>query len=534
MIKKVRIQNYKQFDDITISFNESCNIIVGNNEAGKTSLLEAINLALTSKLYGRNIMQELSPYLFNKNLVKRYVDEIKNGNNPELPEILIEVFFDEKFEDKSFQGPNNSLGEDCCGVYLKILFDNAYQNEYEQYKSDIEEVTTIPIEYYTYEWLSFAYGNDKFTKLPLRTHLINNLEYKHNNGVDKYIASLLEYNLGETDKAILALKYRKLKEDFINDEKIKNVNDKFKKSEYKISEKEAIVSIDTSAKTSWDSTLSLYLDNIPYKFIGKGEQNAVKTKLAIKSNIQKSSLIMIEEPETSLSFTNLNKLISDIELLCENKQIIITTHSSFLMNKTGLDKTILLNGNKWFPMRDLNHETYDYFRKLPGYDTLRMILAEKSILVEGPSDELIIQKAYIEKYGKLPIENKIDVISVRGLSFKRFLDIAKIVGNNVVVVTDNDGDITALKTKYKDYENCPNIKLCWCDDENLKTLEPNILASNDINNLKTIFNKSTLSDKDFIEYFKNSNNKTTIALKIFDTDKGTVNFPQYIEDAITE
>lgn len=50
MIKKVRIQKFKQFDDITITFNNGCNIIVGNNEAEKTSLQEAINLALTSKL----------------------------------------------------------------------------------------------------------------------------------------------------------------------------------------------------------------------------------------------------------------------------------------------------------------------------------------------------------------------------------------------------------------------------------------------------------------------------------------------------
>jgi predicted ATP-dependent endonuclease of OLD family len=32
--------------------------------------------------------------------------------------------------------------------------------------------------------------------------------------------------------------------------------------------------------------------------------------------------------------------------------------------------------------------------KLPGYDTLRLILCNKAILVEGPSDELIVQKAY--------------------------------------------------------------------------------------------------------------------------------------------
>lgn len=93
MIKKVRIQNYKQFKDITISFNEGCNIIIGNNDAGKTSLLEAINLALTAKLYGRSILQELSPYLFNQDLVNQYVNDVKQKKNPALPEIIIEVFF---------------------------------------------------------------------------------------------------------------------------------------------------------------------------------------------------------------------------------------------------------------------------------------------------------------------------------------------------------------------------------------------------------------------------------------------------------
>ena len=65
MIKKIIIKNYKQFEDFSLDLNPDINIIVGNNEAGKTTLFEAINLGLTQKLNGRLIAQELTPYLFN-------------------------------------------------------------------------------------------------------------------------------------------------------------------------------------------------------------------------------------------------------------------------------------------------------------------------------------------------------------------------------------------------------------------------------------------------------------------------------------
>ena len=42
-------------------------------------------------------------------------------------------------------------------------------------------------------------------------------------------------------------------------------------------------------------------------------------------------------------------------------------------------------------MGDVDESTKDFFQKLPGYDTLRMIIAKRSVLVEGRSDELIVQ-----------------------------------------------------------------------------------------------------------------------------------------------
>src|SRR5690606_38104463 len=112
----------------------------------------------------------------------------------------------------------------------------------------------------------------------------------------------------------------------------------------------------------------------------------------------------------------------------------------------------------------LKPETKSFFSHLSGYDTLRLILCKKAILVEGDSDELVVQKAYMNvNGGKLPIESGIDVISV-GTAFLRFLEIAEKLNKPVAVVTDNDGDIPAVELKYENYLGVkakPNISICY-------------------------------------------------------------------------
>lgn len=46
-IRKVKIHNFKCYKDFEITLEEGLNIVVGDNEAGKSTILEAINLALT-------------------------------------------------------------------------------------------------------------------------------------------------------------------------------------------------------------------------------------------------------------------------------------------------------------------------------------------------------------------------------------------------------------------------------------------------------------------------------------------------------
>lgn len=65
-IEKVKIHNFKCYKDFEICLEKGMNIIVGDNESGKSTIIEAINLALTGIINGKSIWNEISQYLFNK------------------------------------------------------------------------------------------------------------------------------------------------------------------------------------------------------------------------------------------------------------------------------------------------------------------------------------------------------------------------------------------------------------------------------------------------------------------------------------
>lgn len=79
-IHKIKIKNFKCFNELfELELNKGLNILVGNNETGKSTILEAIHLSLTGLYGGRNIRNELSQYLFNKEVVEQYISSINEG-----------------------------------------------------------------------------------------------------------------------------------------------------------------------------------------------------------------------------------------------------------------------------------------------------------------------------------------------------------------------------------------------------------------------------------------------------------------------
>lgn len=62
-----------------MDFTDKLNIIVGNNEEGKSTILEAIHLSLSGLYNGKYLRNELSEYLFNNAAVEEYKKSLEGG-----------------------------------------------------------------------------------------------------------------------------------------------------------------------------------------------------------------------------------------------------------------------------------------------------------------------------------------------------------------------------------------------------------------------------------------------------------------------
>ena len=529
-IRSLHIENYKCYENVDVEFNNSTNIIVGNNEAGKSTIIEALNLCLSGLVNGRYIKNELNEYFFNRDAIEKY----RQNTNAIPPHILIEVYLDTTDSDElnkvfaNLKGSRNSKKQDTFGIKLRIMLDENYSDEYAAFKQ-VNSNQNVPIEYYRIEWKSFADQEITSRSIPIKPNIIDSSGTKYKNGSDYYISKIISNRLDKSEQIALMQAFRELKESFKSGDNLTAINGKIAKDSA-ISGKNVSVSVNTTEMNAWENILMTYFDDIPFTQIGQGEQSIIKTNLAL-SNIREDicNVVLIEEPENHLAHTNLNSLLKTIEESNKDRQIIITTHSSFVANKLGLSNLIFLNKRKPYYFKVIDESTQMYFRKLAGFETLRVILSDRAILVEGPSDELIVQKAYMKKHnGHLPIQDNIDVISVKGIQAKRFLTLVGDLPIRIAVVTDNDGDYdNNITARYKGFTEKDNIEVFSNKDNNQPTLEPSFVACNDEEKLTKFLNYN--GGKAISDYMQTC--KSEWAYRVF-SEENDFSFPQYINDSI--
>ena len=531
-ISKLHIVGFRCFKDFEIKFNEHQNILVGNNSVGKSTILDAINLCVSGMHRGQPIRNSLSSYLFNQDYVTEYLKSCEEGNiQIGLPKISIEIFFEGKDDEvgilSEFEGDFSSV-QSGQGVRIDIEFDEEYKEEYEELCKNPTQIKSLPIEYYKCTRQTFARNKVTNRIMPMHSLLVDTSSVANNRGiVDSYLNRMISDLLASDDRVILASAFRQMKEDFSDNLSVKEVVDK-----YKYFAQDFSLSLDPSVSTNWESLLVAKIKDIPFHYIGKGEQCMTKTYMALQPRSEKPCALLIEEPENHLSHTKLNIFLDQIGERNKNRQIIVTTHSSVVCNKLDLGNLILLGGDTPIYFNAIEESTRTFFTKLSGYDTLRVVLSNKAILVEGPCDDLIIQKAYKDRYRKLPIQDGIDIISVSGLSFKRYLTLVKGMNKQIAIITDNDGK-SQKKHEWYDNDQTETIRFFISDDDNAKTLEPQIVASNNENldKLCKIVGYNGECDALALAEFMQKN-KTDSALSIFEAED-SIAIPQYIQEAIT-
>jgi len=529
MITKIAIRNYRLFRTFDLVFSKRTTVLVGKNDSGKSTLVEAINLALTGRVNGRPFPFEFSPYYVNLDATKEYIERLREGGRPPPPTVIIDLFLEESEQTRILMGTNNVFGENACGVRVQAALSPEFQEEYESFLGDKDSIRMAPTEYYKVDWVGFSGNAVSSRRVPTAVSVIDPTTLRLKAGVDYHLQEIIKAHLNPSDRVELSRQYRSLREEFGEKAAVKTINEHLASHSEGLTDRKISLGIDISQRYTWEASLVAHLDDLPFQFIGKGDQCALKTMLAIGRRAEDAHVLLLEEPESHLSHTSLRKLVRRIEEKCREKQLIVATHSTYVLNKLGLNSLVLLGENTGVRIPELPKDTDLFFKKLAGFDTLRLVLAEGVVLVEGPSDELVFQRGYRDAKGHLPIEDGIDVISV-GLSHKRFLDLAVRLKRRAWAITDNDGKtVQDVRDRFSDYLSYDFISLHVGSNPSLYTLELQIASVNELETLNKVFGSQYRTEDEVVQAMLSD--KTGHALNIFESST-RIEMPEYLKDAI--
>lgn len=505
------------------------NIIVGGNEAGKSTLLEAMTLTLTGRANGVRAAEYLNPYWFNHTMVHDFFSKPPSErSHRDAPTFRVDVYLDvESGELEKLRGVNNMARTDSVGLSICAHPDPEYTQELDDYFQQEDSPEVLPVEYYMVEWLDFAGHTVQRRPKELGISLIDSRTIRSERGVDYYTRQILETRLDPKDRSRVSVDHRKLRAT-LGREVLRDLNEELAVENQSIPGAVVGLQIDQSRSASWETTLIPDIDDVPLSMAGQGNQAVAKTILAMGRNAGTSNLVFIEEPENHLSHTRMRQLISYIEHSAEGRQVFITTHSSYVLNRLGLDQVTLLSNGTPARFNALKKDTIQYFQKLSGFDTLRMILADLIVVVEGPSDEMVFTRFFTDKFGREPLDCGVDVMSINGVSFKRCFELAALLERSLFAIRDNDNQPAKhWQEKMGSYLQEGKRILSIGDPVMGETLETQIERANTAESLRLVFPQA--KDTPFATWMQK--NKTDAALAIA-TAECSLNPPRYIQEVL--
>ena len=424
-VKAIVLSNFKKFEMRTLSFDPALNILVGDNEAGKSTVLLAIDLALSGS---RSKVETLGVDTL---LRKGAVDAFLRGGKRavDLPTLVVEVYLSDR-TDPDLHGRCNSRHESTFGLRFSCEPSDDYQEEITQVLR--EEGDNFPFEFYAIKFTTFhgsPYGGHS---RPVRHLLIDSSQISADYAQREYTRALYRANASPSERGSHENKYRGAKQHFWG-EHLRDLNAKLDKTQFWLR---------SSAKSNLENDLVITEGGIPLESRGRGQQSVIKTEFALSKEKSGEAIeaLLLEEPENHLSHVSMRQLVDRLAKP-GNKQIFIATHSSLICSRLDLRKAILLDrfANP-ATLAQLDPTTADFYCKAPDNNVLEYALSERVILVEGDTEFILIAALYEASTGSTLERDKVHILAVGGTSFKRYLALAKLLKIRTAVVRDNDGD----------------------------------------------------------------------------------------------
>ena len=510
-ITTLKIKNFRAIENLELNLNKGLNVLIGENNSGKTSVIDLLRLVFDKGNYPNEIYWKETDF------------RVINSSNEFKP-----IEFDIKFK------PNDEKESFCFSELHVVEYDeNGNKVDFLEIHGKISLIKTrgetkIKKEYWG--------GKDKENRIPWE--IWNELNYTYLSPLRDVTRDLKPNNNNLLSKLFLNISELKEDEDYkekmselikknFNNEKWEELLDEGKEKitthleQLNFIDDYQDINIAFSSFEFEDIVKKLILQlpvdfNMPTEekeiFFnlnqnGLGYNNLIYTSTIFGDIIQRKevfednyNLLLIEEPEAHLHPQLENTFFKYLQRLEETNefQIIVSSHSPTITAKTKLDNIIVMNtiNNNIFatPLKDtlLEDEDRIFLKKFLDVTKSQLFFAKGVILVEGISEALLLpvfarlmgDEYDLDKHG-------IEVIET-GISFQRYSglfnsdDSSRRLNFRCSVITDDDRDKDLSDTRLKNLKNLSKNNFQVFIGQ--QTLEWELFNSNlDSNIIPTVF-----------------------------------------------
>ena len=453
-LSNIKLWNFRKYGSDTfdidkpnldLNFTERLNVLIGENDSGKTAIIDAIKIVLKTHSY---------------EYIKIEVDDFYNNSDRLRIELKFKGLLNEEAKNFTEWLTWEGEGEESTPI-LRVFYD-VRRKDYKILPSEVRAGEDTEGNRLTAEAKEFL----KITYLrPLRD-AESGLVPKRNSRLSQI---LLGDDIFKVDNHFLVNKFRNINDElkkYFNEgdgSPIKEDINKYIKGFYG-QEKEVIFDTASNDIKSILEKLSLLLSGEDNVGLGTLNRIFMATELLHldKENREGLRLGLIEELEAHLHPQAQMQVIETLQK--QNKvQLIITTHSPNLASKIKLENLIICNGNNAFPMgkdyTELKEDTYVFLEKFLDVTKSNLFFAKGVILVEGWAEEILIP-SLAKAIGFNLTAKGVSVVNVGNLGFDHYSKIflrknAPFMDIPVAVVTDCD--VREYEENGNEYQKRNNI-----------------------------------------------------------------------------
>ena len=456
-LSNIKLWNFRKYGNDTfdidnpnldLNFTEGLNVLIGENDSGKTAIIDAIKIVLKTHSY---------------EYIKIEADDFYNNSDRLRIELKFKGLLDEEAKNFTEWLTWEGQGENSTSI-LRVFYD-VRRKDYKILPSEVKAGADTE-----------GYSLTAEAREYLKATYLRPLRDAENELISKRNSRLSQILLGDDifkEKDIphpLVEEFKNINssiEDYFKEgaegADIKKKIDSYIKGFYG-EEKESLFEASKNDIKSILEKLSLSLNG--QKNVGLGTLNRLFMAAELlhlnKENWEGLRLGLIEELEAHLHPQAQMQVIETLQKQ-EEVQLIITTHSPNLASKIKLKNLIICNGDNAFPMGDeytkLEKSSYVFLEKFLDVTKSNLFFAKGVILVEGWAEEILIP-SLAKAIGFDLTAKGVSVVNVGNLGFDHYSKIflrknAPFMDIPVAVVTDCD--VREYEENGNDYQKKDNI-----------------------------------------------------------------------------